>query len=181
MSSVNERAAGREGASLLAPGLGVWAPRVQRGVPVAPGEVLGQLWRDGRALTVVVPSGAAGAAARIAAPGFVAFGELLVELGEVEGASLEAAAEAISGGPEGAVPLKAEVDGTVYLAPEPGAPAFAAPGTSVAAKATVALIEVMKTFTPLQSPVAGTVAQVDVVDGASVEAGAVLVWIQPAG
>ena len=81
------------------------------------------------------------------------------------------------GAPAGAVAVRAPTDGTVYLRPDPSRPAFASEGAALGSTDTVALIEVMKTFTPVRAGLAGRVVRVDVSDGASVQEGAVLAWI----
>jgi acetyl-CoA carboxylase biotin carboxyl carrier protein len=60
--------------------------------------------------------------------------------------------------------------GTVYLAPQPGAPPFVNVGDSVT-DGTVCIIEAMKTMNPVPSPVAGRVAEIFVRDGQPVEFG----------
>jgi acetyl-CoA carboxylase biotin carboxyl carrier protein len=64
--------------------------------------------------------------------------------------------------------------GVAYLSPEPGAPAFVAPGQQVAAGQTLLLIEAMKTFNQIKAPKAGTVGRVLVSNAAPVEYGEVL-------
>jgi acetyl-CoA carboxylase biotin carboxyl carrier protein len=68
--------------------------------------------------------------------------------------------------------------GVVYLAPEPGAPAYITPGQAVSAGQTLLLIEAMKTFNQIKAPKAGTVARILVVSGAPVEYGEVLLVIE---
>src|SRR5262249_53599995 len=80
--------------------------------------------------------------------------------------------------PDGVDVLRAETDGTLYLSSEPGKPAFAPVGTRIDAKATIALIEVMKTFTPVKAPSALTIERVLVTSGASVAQGQVLFWVR---
>jgi len=65
--------------------------------------------------------------------------------------------------------------GTVYTAPEPGAPAFIAVGTQVAEGDTLLIVEAMKTMNHIPAPRAGTVKRILVEDGAAVEFGAPLV------
>jgi acetyl-CoA carboxylase biotin carboxyl carrier protein len=72
----------------------------------------------------------------------------------------------------------AEADGTMYLRPDPHSPAFCEVGHVIAEKQTLALIEVMKTFTPVRSPAAGRVERVHVTDAAAVCSGQTLFWIR---
>jgi acetyl-CoA carboxylase biotin carboxyl carrier protein len=67
--------------------------------------------------------------------------------------------------------VKSPVVGMVYLAPEPGAPAFVKAGDAVEAGQTLALIEAMKTFNPVRAPRAGRVVRILVSDGTPVEYG----------
>jgi biotin carboxyl carrier protein len=45
--------------------------------------------------------------------------------------------------------------------------------------ATVALVEVMKTFTPVRAPVGGTWVRRALLDGDAVDAGQTVGWIRP--
>jgi acetyl-CoA carboxylase biotin carboxyl carrier protein len=77
--------------------------------------------------------------------------------------------------------VTADTDGTFYSRPEPGAPDFVAEGDEVARAATLGLVEVMKTFSPVRAPVAGVVVKVLVGDGEAVRAGQALMWIGSQG
>ncbi|MEL6958677.1 MAG: acetyl-CoA carboxylase biotin carboxyl carrier protein [Pseudomonadota bacterium] len=68
--------------------------------------------------------------------------------------------------------------GTVYLAPEPGAAAFAKAGDSVKEGDTLLIIEAMKTMNHIPAPKSGTVKRVLVEDGAPVEFGAPLMIVE---
>lgn len=68
--------------------------------------------------------------------------------------------------------------GTVYLAAEPGTPAFVAVGAQVAEGQTVLIIEAMKTMNHIPAPRAGTVKRILVEDGHPVEYGAPLMIIE---
>ncbi len=54
-------------------------------------------------------------------------------------------------------PVKSPMVGTVYLAPEPGAPNFIEVGKVVKAGETLVIIEAMKVMNPIVAPAAGTV------------------------
>ena len=82
--------------------------------------------------------------------------------------------------PDHWVAITAPMAGTCYRAPKPDEPPFVEVGDVVAAGDTVALIEVMKLYTELKAEVAGKIARVEAVDGALVEFGQALVWIEPA-
>jgi acetyl-CoA carboxylase biotin carboxyl carrier protein len=61
--------------------------------------------------------------------------------------------------------------GTVYLQPQPGAPAFAKVGDKVAEGQTLLLVEAMKTMNPITAPKAGTLLEYLVTDSQPVEYG----------
>lgn len=68
--------------------------------------------------------------------------------------------------------------GTVYMAPEPGAPAFVSSGAQVKEGDTILIIEAMKTMNHIPAPRAGTIKRILVEDGGPVEFGAPLVIIE---
>jgi acetyl-CoA carboxylase biotin carboxyl carrier protein len=76
----------------------------------------------------------------------------------------------------GAVP--SPMVGTVYLQPEPGAPAFVSLGAQVAEGDTLLIIEAMKTMNHIPAPRAGTVKRILVEDGGAVEYGSPLLIIE---
>ena len=61
--------------------------------------------------------------------------------------------------------------GVVYLSPEPGKPPFVQVGSNVVAGQTVCLIEAMKTYNPIKSPLNGTIVKILVENSAPVEFG----------
>jgi acetyl-CoA carboxylase biotin carboxyl carrier protein len=67
--------------------------------------------------------------------------------------------------------------GTVYLAPQPGAPPFVNVGDEVT-DGTVCIIEAMKTMNPVAAPAAGRIAEILVRDGQPVEFGEPLMRIE---
>ncbi|MEL7100159.1 MAG: acetyl-CoA carboxylase biotin carboxyl carrier protein [Pseudomonadota bacterium] len=68
--------------------------------------------------------------------------------------------------------------GTVYLQPEPSAPAFVQVGQKVSEGETLLIVEAMKTMNQIPAPRAGTVKRILVDDGAAVEFGAPLVILE---
>ena len=68
--------------------------------------------------------------------------------------------------------------GTVYMAPEPGAPAFISTGATVNEGDTLLIIEAMKTMNHIPAPRSGTIKRIMVEDGGAVEFGAPLVIIE---
>jgi acetyl-CoA carboxylase biotin carboxyl carrier protein len=71
--------------------------------------------------------------------------------------------------------------GTFYRAPRPGEAPFVAIGTRVASGDPLCLVEVMKLFTTVNAPIAGTVVAVHAEDGDLVEFGQLLLSIEPDG
>ena len=68
--------------------------------------------------------------------------------------------------------------GTVYLSPEPEAPAFVKTGDAVTEGQTLLIVEAMKTMNHIHAPHAGTVKRILVEDGAPVEFGAPLMVVE---
>ncbi|PRY25287.1 acetyl-CoA carboxylase biotin carboxyl carrier protein [Aliiruegeria haliotis] len=68
--------------------------------------------------------------------------------------------------------------GTVYMAPEPGAPNFVGVGDQITEGQTILIIEAMKTMNQIPAPKAGTVKRILVENGAPVEFGAPLMIIE---
>ena len=67
--------------------------------------------------------------------------------------------------------VKSPMVGSVYLQPEPGAPAFVSIGDTVEAGQTLMIIEAMKTMNPIPAPKAGRIVAILVEDGQPVEFG----------
>ncbi|MSP67694.1 MAG: biotin carboxyl carrier domain-containing protein [Alphaproteobacteria bacterium] len=79
----------------------------------------------------------------------------------------------------GLVAVTSPLPGTFYRRPAPEKPPFAEVGAAVVARDTVCLIEVMKLFNSVPAGIDGVVAAFAAADAAVVEAGQVLVWIEP--
>ena len=86
-----------------------------------------------------------------------------------------AAPAAPKGPPAGAVP--SPMVGTVYVAPEPGKPAFVKVGDKVSEGDTLLIVEAMKTMNPIAAPRSGTVTEICVNDAEPVEFGQTLLVI----
>jgi acetyl-CoA carboxylase biotin carboxyl carrier protein len=76
-------------------------------------------------------------------------------------------------------PVTSPMVGTVYLAPEPGKPAFIKKGDSVRAGDTLMIVEAMKTMNPISAPQSGVVKEICVEDGQPVEFGQTLIVLAP--
>ena len=68
--------------------------------------------------------------------------------------------------------------GTVFMAPEPGAPAFVKTGDTIAEGDTLLIIEAMKVMNPIRAPHGGTVTRIFVENGGPVEYGQVMLVIE---
>ena len=68
--------------------------------------------------------------------------------------------------------------GTVYTAPEPGAPPFISEGKSVSQGQTILIVEAMKVMNPITAPKAGTVVKIFVQNAQPVEFGEALVIVE---
>ncbi|MGH8681937.1 MAG: acetyl-CoA carboxylase biotin carboxyl carrier protein [Burkholderiales bacterium] len=81
--------------------------------------------------------------------------------------------------PPGLALVRAPMVGTLYRAPEPGAPPFVEPGTRVEPDTTVCIIEVMKLMNSIPAGCAGVVTHVLVSNAEPVEYGQPLLAIDP--
>lgn len=68
--------------------------------------------------------------------------------------------------------------GTIFLAPEPGAPNFVSVGDNVQQGQTLMLVEAMKTFNEIKAPHGGTVKEIAIENGTPVEFGELLLIIE---
>jgi acetyl-CoA carboxylase biotin carboxyl carrier protein len=89
--------------------------------------------------------------------------------------SIEAAKTSLANHPG---TVRSPMVGTVYLSPEPGAPAFVSVGDTVREGQTLLLIEAMKTFNEIKAPRNGTIRQIMVENQQPVEFGEVLTVIE---
>ncbi|MDP2305929.1 MAG: carboxyl transferase domain-containing protein [Pseudomonadota bacterium] len=80
---------------------------------------------------------------------------------------------------DGLVPVRVATDGTFWRRPSPRDPVFLEVGVVVDATTPVGLIEVMKTFAPVRSGVAGVLERFALTDGTPVAAGTVVAWVRP--
>ena len=76
--------------------------------------------------------------------------------------------------------IESPMVGTFYSAPAPDAPEFVSIGSVVRPETIVAVIEAMKVFTEIPAGVAGTIAEVLVKSGQSVDFGRPLFRVTPA-
>lgn len=74
--------------------------------------------------------------------------------------------------------VKSPMVGTIYLQPNPGAPAFVKVGDTVEAGQTLFIVEAMKTMNPIPAPRGGKVVQILIEDAQPVEFGEPLAIIE---
>ena len=166
--------------TLQSPSVGTWTPALSLGAVVYPGAVIGSLTRVGRVWRVTAPEGAEAQIATVRARGPVMYGDSLYSLGQTELTAGQLGRGGEAPDATGLVAVRAPMAGTLYRRAAPDQPELAAQGVAVRALSTVALIEVMKTFTPLHAGAEGVVERWLAKDGAGVEAGEVLAWVRPA-
>ena len=74
--------------------------------------------------------------------------------------------------------VKSPMVGTVYISPEPDAPAFITEGATVTAGQTLFIVEAMKVMNPITAPKAGTVVKIFVQNAQPIEFGEALVILE---
>ncbi len=136
---------------LLSPDVGLYTSALERGALVASGTVVGSLTQLGVRRRLVVPDGVEGRVASEAPERThhpLGYGDLVIELEEIRGATRGSATPAMNAGaqPEGRLVLRATTSGRFWHRPAPGEPAFVAVGALVKDGSPVGLLEVMKTF-----------------------------------
>lgn len=182
-------AEGDEGLVRLSwPGVGLWAGAPRPGELLGPGAAVGELWVLGRRTALALPHGVHGRVVEVAgqvegrARRPVDAGTTLLVLdprvGQAEDSSGAAGPGAAAGLAAGALVVRSPTSGRFYSRPSPDQPPFVAVGDAVGPGATLALLEVMKTFHrvhyPDQLPPRATIAAVLVADGDDVDDGAPL-------
>lgn len=171
--------------SLCCPRVGVFQPAVGLGDSVAPGRVIGSLFVLNRRFDVLAPSKARGEVVALTARGPVEYGQPLIEVGARTAG--EAGGEEAEGGPAGSVTgdyeIKTPIDGIFYCRPTPDSPPYVNEGDIIEAGATLALVEVMKTFNPIRydasaAPERAKIVEIVPEDMSEVAAGSVLYVVQ---
>jgi len=85
------------------------------------------------------------------------------------------------GGTKNLLEIKSPMVGTYYAQPEPGAEPYVRVGARIKSGQTLCIIEAMKIMNPLDSEIAGVVAEILVEDSQPVEFGQVLFRVDPNG
>ncbi len=159
---------------VLAPSPGTWIPRVSVGQELAGGELLGLMRQAGRWRPVIL-EGAGGCVEEVLPPyRRVECESILLSFGD----AVEREEDSGEVPPEGVEVVLSPMSGTLYLQPHEGASPYAPEGTTIGARDTLALVEVMKTLTPVKAERAGRVERWLCGNGEPVERGCELVWIR---
>ena len=167
------------GDKLCSPTVGTFFPLVSAMTPVQPGLKLGRLRRLFRWQDLVAPPGSEGMVLEVIPPySPVEYGTPIATL------RVDSLAQPHRMSPKalwaglGRI-IRAEVEGTLYQRPRPGASPFAPEGSRVRQHDTIALVEVMKTLTPIRAPFSGVLKRWLVSDGRPVSQGLPLAVIEP--
>lgn len=76
------------------------------------------------------------------------------------------------------IPVKSPMNGIYYSSPSPSDPPFVRVGDSIQSGAVIGLIEAMKVYNEVTSPVAGTVREIVAKNGDLVDQGATLILVE---
>ena len=173
-----EKKALNKNASLLAPVIGTWLPCVEAGQVLSAGMKIGVIRRAGRSIKVIAPQDVGAVVESLTdAHSQVEYGSVLLHFGD--DVKLDRKAQDGGDTPEGALLVQAPMSGTLYHQSSPGAPVFAPPGVLVEENATLALVEVMKSLTPVRNAQRGRITRWLVENGEAVKAGDVIAWMNP--
>ncbi len=160
--------------------VGVFVPTLVPGTPLHPGLVFGRLQRLGRWYDLRIPPGVDGFADQpLGRYSPVEYGTALMRVRRRHGRKRAKVKAAVRSMIHSGRTVKAELDGTLYHRPGPDAVPFVKEGSRVRAQDTIALVEVMKTFTRIRAPISGVLERWLVRDGANVYQGMPLVVIRP--
>jgi acetyl-CoA carboxylase biotin carboxyl carrier protein len=83
--------------------------------------------------------------------------------------------------PEAWRPVASPLTGIYFAAENPQSPPLVRVGDDVSVGQTIGLIEAMKTFNRVESDLSGTVRAILVANGAEVQAGQTLLYVEPSG
>lgn len=146
--------AGEEGKTeLLAPGVGIFLPTIDKGRVISPGEPVGTIEVLGVRTLLLTPPGVTGRVSERAGQGSsrvaVQYGDVLLSiaalsLGHTSATEVEGPVTRGAG-----LAFVAPMSGRFYSRPSPSEPPFVEDGDTVSQGQTIGLLEVMKTFNRL--------------------------------
>jgi len=164
------------GSTVVSTTVGTWVSRCSNGDSIREGQVIGLLRQAGHWREVLAPRVGSGEVSG------VKLGHVSVEFGTPLFEVVEGDEGVVVGGdaglPSGVTEILAPMAGTIYFQPSPGEPLFAPAGEPVAKNDTVALMEVMKSLTPVRVDGSGVIDRWLVDDGSPVDAGESIGWIK---
>ena len=142
-----------ENGQLCSPTVGTWF-RIPESISCRQPVRLGRLLQSGR-WVIFAPDGSlaidpCGGRGRVVRKRCTLF-EIRSELTDAAGSHELNDGTSVDGCPEDCIVITSDTDGTVYLRPDPSLH-YAVEGATCSAKETVALVEVMKTFSPVRAP-----------------------------
>lgn len=160
--------------------VGVFVPILVPGTPLHAGLTFGRLLRLGRWYDLRIPPGIDGFADQpLERYSAVEYGTALMRVKRRSGRKRAKVKAAVKSMIHSGRTVRAELDGTLYHRPAPDAQPFVSVGSRVHAHDTIALVEVMKTFTRIRAPISGVLERWLVRDGSNVFQGMPLVVIKP--
>ncbi len=160
--------------------VGLFVPTLVPGTPLHPGLTFGRLLRLGRWHDLRVPPGVDGYADQpLGRYSPVEYGTALMRVRRRHGRKRAKVKAAVKSMIHSGRTVRAELDGTLYHRPTPDALPFVAVGSRVRAQETIALVEVMKTFTRIRAPSSGVLERWLVRDCSNVDQGMPLAVIKP--
>ena len=164
------------GKTVVSTTVGTWLCRCADGDTIQEGQVIGLLRQAGHWRAVLAPYIGSGEVTAVKRGHVdVQFGTPLFEISE---GTHDVAEASDTGLPTGVVEIAAPMAGTIYFQPSPGEPVFASAGSTVAKNDTVALMEVMKSLTPVRANSAGVIVQWLVENGDPVDASQAIGWLR---
>jgi acetyl-CoA carboxylase biotin carboxyl carrier protein len=160
--------------------VGIFVPTLVPGTPLHAGLTFGRLLRLGRWYDLHIPPGTDGYADQpLGRYSPVEYGTALMRIRRRTGRKRAKVKAAVKSMIHSGRTVRAELDGTLYHRPAPDAQPFATEGGRVSAHDTIAVVEVMKTFTRIRAPFSGVLERWLVRDGGNVYQGMPLAVIRP--
>lgn len=167
--------------SICSTTVGLFVPNLSLGSLLHRGQVFGKILRLGRWHDLVVPPDADGFEVEKLIPPYstIEHGTSLIKIRRRTGHKRAVVKAAVKTMISSGHTITAELDGTFYRKPAPDAPAYVGEGMRVAANQTIALVEVMKTFSFIKAPFSGILKRWLVNDGEAIKQGMPLFVIEP--
>jgi len=160
--------------------VGLFVPTLVPGTPLHAGLCFGRVLRLGRWHDLLIPQGVDGFADQpLERWTAIEYGTPLMRVRRRRGRKRAKVKAAVKSMIHGGRTIRAELEGTLYHRPAPGAQPFVPEGTRVSRHETIAVVEVMKTFTRIRAPISGVLKRWLVHDGGAILQGTPLAVIEP--